>query len=224
MDTSTSSRSVIALIPDDRVYPLGGRVKRIVDVCLAFSAIIILSPLLLLCSLSIMMITRDKVFFRHRRVGFQGQLFECLKFQTMVPNGDKVLRKYLDENPIARLEWETTRKLRDDPRVTPFGRILRKTSVDELPQLFNVLKGDMSIVGPRPVVEQELLRYKRRRDVYMMCRPGISGMWQVSGRSQTTYRKRVACDAYYSNNWSLWLDVKIIARTLPVLLGSDKAY
>jgi exopolysaccharide production protein ExoY len=224
MDTSTSSRSVIAIMPAEAACPLGGRWKRIIDFCLALTAIIVLSPLLALCAVAVFAVSRDKILFRHRRVGFQGQAFDCLKFQTMVPKADKLLRAHLEQNPQARIEWEMTRKLRDDPRVTAFGKVLRKTSVDELPQLFNVLKGEMSLVGPRPIVEQELVKYRRRREAYLACRPGMTGLWQVSGRSKTTYRKRVACDTYYARHWSLLLDLRIIARTLPVVLGSDKAY
>jgi exopolysaccharide production protein ExoY len=142
----------------------------------------------------------------------------------MVRDADKVLRDYLELHPAARNEWEATRKLRNDPRVTAFGRILRKTSVDELPQLINVLRGDMSIVGPRPVVEQELPKYGDRREAYLLCRPGITGLWQIAGRSKASYRKRVACDAYYASHWSLGLDARILLRTVPVILSGDNAY
>jgi exopolysaccharide production protein ExoY len=168
--------------------------------------------------------SREAILFRHRRVGFRGDSFHCLKFRTMASGGENALRAHFDKHPEARAEWEATRKLRADPRVTAFGRVLRKTSVDELPQLINVLRGEMSIVGPRPVVEQELARYGVRKDAYLICRPGVTGLWQTRGRSNTTYSMRVACDSYYAKNWSFSLDARIIARTLPVLLGSDGAY
>ena len=134
------------------------------------------------------------------------------------------LSDYLASNPEAKKEWEATHKLQFDPRVTSIGSILRKTSLDELPQLFNVLMGDMSIVGPRPVTEEELLKYSNSAGAYLSCRPGITGLWQVSGRSGTTYSKRVACDSYYAANWSMSLDLKILLVTLPVLLNADNAY
>lgn len=224
MSSGTSSRGLIELTPSLEPGAIGGIPKRVIDICLALMAIVALSPFLLLCAVAVWTASRDRIFFCHRRVGLHGEPFNCLKFQTMVRDSDKVLREYLEACPEARAEWESTRKLRNDPRVTPFGRVLRKTSVDELPQLFNVLKGDMSIVGPRPIVEQELARYGARRQAYLACRPGISGLWQTSGRSRTTYQRRVACDTYYAKNWSILLDVAIVVRTLPVIFGSDSAY
>lgn len=142
----------------------------------------------------------------------------------MVINGEEVLREYLASHPKANAEWEASRKLRFDPRVTAIGSMLRKTSLDELPQLFNVLRGDMSIVGPRPVTEEELIKYSTRVGSYLACRPGITGLWQVSGRSGTTYRKRVAYDTHYARHWSIVQDAKIIVATIPALLDSDNAY
>jgi exopolysaccharide production protein ExoY len=194
------------------------------DVCLALVAIIMLSPLLILCVVAVGLTSPGPIFFRHRRVGYQGRPFECLKFTTMVPDGEKRLDAYLSANPGALAEWKANRKLRNDPRITSFGSVLRKTSLDELPQLLNVLKGDMSIVGPRPVIDAELDKYSDRRTAYLACRPGITGLWQVSGRSSTTYRKRVACDTHYAKNWSFAMDIKIIARTLQVLLESENSY
>ena len=204
--------------------PIGGVGKRALDVCCAAAGLLALSPLLLLCVLGIVATSGWPAIYRHRRVGLNGAPFDCLKFRTMTGDGEKALRAYFDANPQARAEWAATRKLRDDPRVTRFGRVLRKTSVDELPQLVNVLKGEMSLVGPRPVVEQELARYGLRRAAYVRCRPGVTGLWQTSGRSRASYARRVACDFYYARNWRLALDLLIIARTLPVLFGSDDAY
>jgi exopolysaccharide production protein ExoY len=142
----------------------------------------------------------------------------------MVSDAPERLRQLLESDPIAAAEWATHRKLRYDPRVTIIGDILRKSSLDELPQLFNVLRGDMSIVGPRPVTEEELVRYSSSVGAYLACRPGITGLWQVSGRSTTTYNKRIACDMFYARNWSMALDAKILIVTLPSLLLSDSAY
>lgn len=142
----------------------------------------------------------------------------------MVTDAPERLRQLLDSDAAAAAEWATSCKLRYDPRTTPIGNLLRKSSLDELPQLFNVLKGEMSIVGPRPVTEEELARYSNAVDEYKMCRPGITGLWQVSGRSTTTYSKRVACDRFYARNWSIALDVKILAVTIPSLFLIDSAY
>jgi exopolysaccharide production protein ExoY len=141
----------------------------------------------------------------------------------MVEDAPERLEKLLQSDPLAAAEWAANRKLRFDPRVTAIGDILRKSSLDELPQLFNVLKGDMSIVGPRPVTEEELERYNSAIGAYLACRPGITGLWQVSGRSSTSYEQRVALDSFYANNWSLALDAKIMAVTVPSLLVADNA-
>jgi exopolysaccharide production protein ExoY len=207
-----------------RVKPVGLSRKRLVDIALASFGIVLLCPLLLLCFAACLLASPGPALFGHRRIGFQGKYFRCFKFRTMVINGDEILREYLAAHPEANAEWEATRKLRFDPRVTAIGSILRKTSLDEIPQLFNVLRGEMSIVGPRPVTEEELARYSTSVGSYLACRPGITGLWQVSGRSGTTYRKRVAYDTYYARHWSMVLDAKIMIATLPALLDSDNAY
>jgi exopolysaccharide production protein ExoY len=204
--------------------PLGMTQKRVVDITLAISGILLLAPLLIICFLATIATSRGPAIFRHRRVGFNGKHFDCYKFRTMVTDAPERLRKLLESDPAAAAEWTTNRKLRNDPRVTAIGAILRKSSLDELPQLFNVLKGDMSIVGPRPVTDEELERYSTAIGAYLACRPGITGLWQVSGRSTTTYDKRVACDAFYARNWSMTLDAKILIVTIPSLLASDSAY
>jgi exopolysaccharide production protein ExoY len=204
--------------------PVGLTPKRLIDIVIALSGIILLAPLLIICFAATVIASPGPALFRHRRVGFKGKYFNCLKFRTMVTNAPEQLRKHLEANPLAAAEWEISRKLRDDPRVTAIGAILRKSSLDELPQLFNVLSGDMSIVGPRPVTEEELVRYSVAQDAYLACRPGITGLWQVSGRSSTTYDKRVACDSFYARNWSLALDAKILIVTIPSVLLTDSAY
>jgi exopolysaccharide production protein ExoY len=204
--------------------PTGRAAKRVVDIVLALSGIFLLAPLFVICFLATAFTSPGPALFRHRRVGFDGKHFDCLKFRTMVTDAPDRLRRFLESSPEAAAEWATNRKLRHDPRVTAIGSILRKSSLDELPQLFNVLRGEMSIVGPRPVTDEELDRYSSSVGAYLACRPGITGLWQVSGRSTTTYSKRVACDTFYARNWSMYLDAKIVIVTLPSVLLSDCAY
>jgi exopolysaccharide production protein ExoY len=197
--------------------------KRIIDIILALVGIIVLSPLLVICFILTKVSSPGPAVFRHRRVGFNGSHFDCLKFRTMVTDAPERLRKLLESDPVAAAEWAASRKLRRDPRVTAVGTIFRKLSLDELPQLFNVLNGDMSIVGPRPITDEELERYSSSVTEYLACRPGITGLWQVSGRSTTTYDERVAHDTFYARNWSVVLDAKILIWTVPALL-SDTAF
>jgi exopolysaccharide production protein ExoY len=203
----------------DLSAPIGFLPKRIIDIVLALSGIILLAPLLVICYLLTVTTSPGPALFRHRRVGFNNKHFDCLKFRTMLVDAPERLHHLLESDPMAAREWAATRKLRRDPRITAIGAILRKSSLDELPQLFNVLKGDMSIVGPRPVTDEELELYSASVSAYLACRPGITGLWQVSGRSTTTYDKRVACDAFYAKNWSIALDVKILIVTVPSLLS-----
>lgn len=224
METSGRYLSAIDFPASEAPCIVGARGKRIVDICLATLGIVIFTPLMLACALAVFSDTGGKILFRHRRIGFRGRSFECLKFQSMVCNAEELLADYLATNAAARIEWATTQKLRNDPRITPFGRLLRKSSLDELPQLFNVLKGDMSLIGPRPVTMQELHKRGRRdAGAYLSCRPGITGLWQVLGRSCITYRKRIACDTYYAKNWSYLVDLKILLRTIPILFRFDDA-
>lgn len=198
-------------------------VKRFVDVIGAIVLGLVFSPLIIVI-VFLMRRSGGSVIYRHRRVGRGGQTFSCLKFRTMVPNADQVLRELLTNNPELRAEWVRDRKLRHDPRVTWLGRFLRRTSLDELPQLLNVLRGEMSLVGPRPVVREELLRYGRNVGTYLAAKPGITGLWQVTGRNDTDYRRRVVLDTYYVRNQSLLLDLYILAKTTGVVLGGNGAY
>jgi exopolysaccharide production protein ExoY len=204
--------------------PIGLTSKRVVDVVLALSGIVLLAPLLIICFFATVIVSPGPALFRHKRVGFNGKYFDCLKFRTMVTDAPERLRQLLESDPVAAAEWSANRKLRYDPRVTVIGSMLRKSSLDELPQLFNVLKGEMSIVGPRPVTDGELPMYSGAVSEYLSCRPGITGLWQVSGRSSTTYSKRVACDTFYARNWSMALDAKILIVTIPALMLSESAY
>ena len=223
MDSLADVRSELK-IASGSPAPIGALAKRSVDIVLALSGIILLAPLLVICYLLTIATSPGPALFRHRRVGFNGRHFDCLKFRTMLVDAPEQLRRLLESDPAAAAEWAATRKLRRDPRVTAIGALLRKSSLDELPQLFNVLRGEMSIVGPRPVTDEELERYTTSVGAYLACRPGITGLWQVSGRSTTTYDKRVACDAFYAQNWSIALDAKILIVTLPSLLASDTAF
>ena len=223
MNSLSDAHDAIHISSVEAKAPLGMAQKRVVDVILALSGIVLLAPLLIICYLATVLTSAGPAIFRHRRVGFNGHHFECFKFRTMVTDSSERLRQLLESDPAAAAEWAATRKLRHDPRVTAIGAILRKSSLDELPQLFNVLKGDMSIVGPRPVTDEELARYATSVGAYLACRPGITGLWQVSGRRSTTYDKRVACDAFYARNWSMALDVKILVVTIPSLIVTDDA-
>jgi exopolysaccharide production protein ExoY len=223
MNSLTETRSDLR-IASEATAPIGLTSKRLIDIAIALSGIILLAPLLIICFVATVITSPGPALFRHRRVGFNGKHFDCLKFRTMVTDAPERLCQLLERDPLAAAEWTANRKLRSDPRVTAIGAILRKSSLDELPQLFNVLRGDMSIVGPRPVTDEELLRYASSIGAYLACRPGITGLWQVSGRSKTTYNKRVACDTFYARNWSMALDAKIVIVTIPSLLLSDSAY
>src|SRR5437868_1354011 len=205
-------------------HPVGLTSKRTIDIVLALSGIVLLAPLLFICFILTIATSPGPALFRHRRVGFKGEHFDCLKFRTMAADSHERLSRLLETDAEAAAEWKANRKLRYDPRVTFIGELMRKSSLDELPQLFNVLRGDMSIVGPRPVTEEELERYDSSVSAYLACRPGITGLWQVSGRSTTTYSKRVACDAFYARNWSMALDAKILVVTIPSLVLSDSAF
>jgi exopolysaccharide production protein ExoY len=163
------------------------------------------------------------VFFGHYRVGLDGKLFRCLKFRTMYRESEQMLADLLRDDPVARAEWQKDQKLTNDPRITPLGHFLRRTSLDELPQLFNVLRGEMSLVGPRPITVAELTRYGRVRWHYLSVRPGMTGLWQVSGRNNTSYDERVALDRHYVEARSLWMDVSILVRTVGVVVARDGA-
>lgn len=197
--------------------------KRLGDMLGAVVLAVLFAPIFLLVFVGAA-INGQSPLFRHQRVGRDGKRFYCLKFQTMVPNAEVLLQHLLAADPDLRAEWERDHKLKDDPRVTPIGRFLRATSLDELPQLWNVLKGEMSLVGPRPVTREELLRYGRNQVIYMLVRPGITGLWQVSGRNFVEYRKRVAMDVCYVKNQSLVLDLWILAKTVLVVVTRHGAF
>jgi exopolysaccharide production protein ExoY len=174
-------------------------------------------------ALLIKIFTGGPVLFVHRRIGFNGEQFDCYKFRTMAPNSAQVLTQYLASHPEADREWRENQKLSRDPRVTFLGRMLRKSSIDELPQLFNVLIGDMSCVGPRPIVSEELQRFGTSAEEYLKTRPGMTGLWQVSGRDALDYTVRVSLDVRYVREWSFWTDVVILARTTVAVMRFEQA-
>lgn len=198
-------------------------IKRSFDIIVASLIAILFSPLLVLLALWVKQ-DGGNAIYGHTRIGRDGKAFSCLKFRSMVPNSQEVLTELLATNEQAREEWEKDFKLRNDPRITRIGHILRKSSLDELPQLWNVLVGEMSLVGPRPVPLEELERYGTNKDYYLMAKPGMTGLWQVSGRNNVDYDTRVYFDAWYVKNWSLWNDIVIMFKTIEIVLGRHGAY
>ena len=198
--------------------------KRIFDLVCTICGGLLILPIIAVVALLVAIDNKGNVIFAHRRIGKDGKEFPCYKFQSMVPNAQEILQDYLAKNPEARKEWEESFKLTNDPRVTKLGGFLRKTSLDELPQLWNVIKGDMSLVGPRPIVKKEIERYGEYFREYAMVLPGITGMWQASGRSDTTYEERVAMDTWYVRNWSVWLDIMYLAKTFTAVIFGKGAY
>lgn len=200
------------------------RIKYAMDIVLSVVGMIVLLPLILMVCALIYVTQGRPIFIFHRRIGRNGVLFSCIKFRTMVSNGDEVLAEHLATDPAAREEWNASRKLKNDPRVTPLGATLRKTSIDEVPQLWNVLRGEMSLVGPRPIVPSEVELFGAHFADYIRVRPGLTGLWQVSGRSETSYSARVALDVRYVDERSAWGDLVIMAKTIPAVLSAHGSY
>lgn len=218
------SHEVLILRVHNNLTKVTSRIlKRTFDICASLGLALLLSPVLITLAVLIM---RDggKPIYGHVRVGRNGRKFRCYKFRSMVLNSQEILERLLANDPDARAEWEKDFKLKDDPRITRIGHFIRKSSLDELPQLWNVLTGSMSMVGPRPVVEEELQRYGENVDYYLLAKPGITGLWQVSGRNDVDYETRVYFDAWYVKNWSLWNDIAILFKTANVVLKRAGAY
>ncbi|MCC0062928.1 MAG: sugar transferase [Defluviimonas sp.] len=214
-----------AATPARASSPVGGTLKRLFDVAFSLVAIASALPFFLLLPLVIYFVAPGPVFFRHTRIGFGGKSFPCLKFRTMVADADRVLDDHLARDPEARAEFARHRKLKNDPRVIPIvGAFLRKSSLDELPQFLNVLRGDMSVVGPRPLTLEELRDYGKHAGHYKAARPGITGLWQVSGRSDLSFGKRVELDSRYVATCSFPTDMHLILRTVRVLINGHGAY
>jgi len=199
--------------------------KRIFDIVFSIFAIIITLPITIPIAIIIKLTDGGSIIYGHERVGKDGKKFKVLKFRSMYMDADKKLKEILENDPQAKEEWEKTFKLKNDPRITPIGKFLRKTSLDELPQFINVLKGEMSVVGPRPVVEEELKKYyKDKAELYKSVKPGVTGYWQVEGRSDTDYEERIKMDEYYIKNRSFLMDLKIILKTIKVMITGKGAY
>lgn len=211
------SHDIVMLVSHNNLAkPFSRILKGAFDQVTAAILLILFAPLMLVLA----MLTRmdgGPALYRHRRIGTGGRNFYCLKFRTMVQDADRVLHRVLSEDPAAAAEWEATQKLRNDPRITPVGRFLRRSSLDELPQLLNVLRGEMSLVGPRPIVQAEVARYGESIDYYYETKPGLTGLWQVSGRNDTSYERRVRLDVWYVRNWTLWHDIAILLKTVPAV-------
>lgn len=220
-----STVSEIPLLGDKRWRPAatGDLFRREVDRFVAALLVLMLAPMLFIVAFLVWHRDGAPVLFGHYRVGRNGKLFRCLKFRSMYRQSEQMLADLLHNDPVARAEWQRDQKLSNDPRITPIGHFLRRTSLDELPQLFNVIRGEMSLVGPRPITVEELTRYGRVRWQYLSVRPGMTGLWQVSGRNETTYDERVALDRHYVESRTLTMDVSILLRTVLVVLQRDGA-
>ncbi|MEO6339847.1 MAG: sugar transferase [Caulobacteraceae bacterium] len=197
---------------------------RVLDIAIALAVLVFTAPLLIVLALTIKLQDGGPALFAHPRIGRGGRTFRCLKFRSMVIDAEARLKALLETDPRARREWDADHKLRKDPRLTPMGDFLRKSSLDELPQLFNVLRGEMSIVGPRPIVQAEVVRYGPAFRHYCSLRPGITGLWQVSGRNDVSYRRRVALDRLYAGSKNLKTDLKILVMTVPAVLSRNGSY
>jgi Undecaprenyl-phosphate galactose phosphotransferase WbaP len=198
--------------------------KRLIDLILTTLIGLALAPIMLILAVAIKLDSPGPVLYPHRRIGRGGREFGAWKFRSMISNADEVLKQHLEQNPAFQEEWANSQKLKDDPRVTRLGRFLRRCSLDELPQLWNVLRGEMSLVGPRPIVRDEIARYGVDFETYTWVQGGLTGLWQVSGRSDTSYQQRVNYDCFYVHNWSVWLDLCILFRTIGTVLSRAGAF
>jgi Undecaprenyl-phosphate galactose phosphotransferase WbaP len=219
-----SSNTLIAPTIFDRSLASKNNIGRVLDISLILLAAPYIILAFLILGTLIKLDSPGPVFYSQIRIGRSGRKFSVYKFRTMVQNADRVLQDYLDKSPELKAEWLATHKLKQDPRVTRLGALLRKSSLDELPQLWNIFIGDMSLVGPRPIVDAEVEKYGKCFDLYIQVRPGLTGLWQVSGRNNTTYERRVELDEYYVRNRSLKLDLQILLKTALVVLKRDGAY
>lgn len=224
---------MVQMAASDGVFPIlirskmpkpNYKIKRAMDLGLCLASLPLTLPLCLLIGLAILLESGAFPIYRQKRMGRGGKTFTLYKFRTMIRDADQALEKCLTHNPQIKREWSESQKIKKDPRITRIGRILRKSSLDELPQIFNILLGHMSLVGPRPIVANEINKYGRYYSDYCLSYPGLTGLWQVSGRNDTSYRRRVAHDHYYVNNWRLSFDLYILIKTIPVIISGKGAY
>ncbi|MBC7355813.1 MAG: exopolysaccharide biosynthesis polyprenyl glycosylphosphotransferase [Desulfomicrobiaceae bacterium] len=224
-DTADVAGTLLVDVRMKLLDPRRQRLKRLLDLAVTLAALPLALPLMAAIALAVRLTSPGPVFFAHRRIGRGGRDIRIWKFRTMHPEADRLLAEALKRDPALRQQWEACHKLRHDPRITRVGGFLRRTSLDELPQLWNVLCGDLALVGPRPIVWDEVPKYGETGfALYCKVRPGLTGLWQVSGRSTTTYAERVALDAYYVRNWSVWLDLYILARTPAALVRVHQSW
>ena len=200
-------------------------IKRIIDIIGSLFGMIILVPVTIVIAIIRLIVKEERgsIFYSQKRIGKNGKYFKLYKYRSMIKDADEVLKKYLEENEEARKEFEEFQKLQNDPRITKLGNILRKTSLDELPQMLNILKGDVSFVGPRPIVDGEIDKYGEKREKFLSVKPGLTGYWQVNGRSNTSYEDRINMELYYVDNCSLWLDIKIFFKTFITVFKKEGA-
>ena len=194
--------------------------KRIVDIILGCIGLVLLSPVFLILAICIKIDSKGPVIFAHKRIGKNGKEFNMYKFRSMYENAEEMIENFNEEQ---KREWQENFKLENDPRITKVGKFLRKTSLDELPQIINIIKGDLSIIGPRPIVDEELEKYGENKEKFLSITPGLTGYWQANGRSNTTYEERMQMELYYIDNQSLWLDIKIFFKTIVSVLKKEGA-
>ena len=219
-----NEKLMLLRLKNNLARPINRWIKTVFDYVLTITGTIVISPILIIIALWIYKDSPGPVIFKHRRIGKNGKEFNCYKFRSMCVDAKERLEQLLKIDPEAKAEWEKDFKLKNDPRITKSGAFLRKTSLDELPQIFNVLKGEMSLVGPRPIIRDEMVRYGEYINDYLMVKPGMTGMWQVSGRSDTDYKQRVQLDSWYVRNWSVWLDTMLLWRTMKIVAQCKGAY
>lgn len=218
--------STTLTLPQPLEFPIKhNAIKRLFDIFFSILVLVLTSPLMAFIALTVRFSSKGKIVYAHERIGRGGKPFRCYKFRTMYPDADSRLKEILESCPNLKKEWDQTHKLKNDPRVTPIGKLLRKTSLDEFPQFWNILKGNLSVVGPRPVVHYEVTKHLGPKAAKILSiRPGLTGLWQVSGRSDTSYANRIKMDEQYVDSQSIYLDIKIIAKTIPSMLYSKGAY
>jgi len=224
VDSFYNQKTVVLHLRNNLARRRNRVLKRVFDFTASLLGTILIAPILIVIALLIYKSSPGPIIFSHMRIGTNGKVFPCYKFRSMVNNSQEMLKKYLEENVEARAEWNRDFKLKDDPRVTKIGAFLRKTSLDELPQLFNVIKGEMSLVGPRPIIDKEIEKYGDYIHDYYLVSPGMTGYWQISGRSDVDYDERVGMDSWYVRNWSFWQDIVILMKTIKVVFGKKGAY
>lgn len=219
-----NEKLMLLRLKNNLARPVNRYIKVVFDFLMALLGSIVIAPILLFISVWIYLDSPGPIIFSHIRIGKDGKEFPCYKFRSMCVDANSRLKKLLEDDPCAKEEWDKNFKLKNDPRITKSGAFLRKTSLDELPQIFNVLKGEMSLVGPRPIIKAEMERYGDYINDYLMVKPGITGMWQVSGRNDIDYSERVLLDSWYVRNWNIWIDFVMLFKTFKVVIRKDGAY